>query len=147
MLSPPAEVLLSYFTGLAPVGTLVEPRLAHVLADLGYKQKTSFYRCLNELIRSGCIRKKSVGSFGSAGMLVVVRRLEEMPKQHLPFKPAPEPVLHPRSSVTKIDWAARLAEIPRDTRSLTARIFGDPLPGRSAFDRRRVVKELSQCQS
>jgi hypothetical protein len=33
------------------------------------------------------------------------------------------------------DSAARLAEIPPDTRSLTARVFGDPLPGRSAFDR------------
>lgn len=36
------------------------------------------------------------------------------------------------------DAAARLAEIPRDTRSLTGRIFGDPLPGRSAFDRARA---------
>jgi hypothetical protein len=33
------------------------------------------------------------------------------------------------------DLAARLAEIPRDTRSLTGRLCGDPLPGRSAFDR------------
>lgn len=34
-------------------------------------------------------------------------------------------------------FAARLAEIPDDHRSLTARVFGDPLPGRSAFDRGR----------
>lgn len=33
------------------------------------------------------------------------------------------------------DIEARLAEIPYDTRDLTARIFGDPLPGRSALDR------------
>lgn len=33
--------------------------------------------------------------------------------------------------------ALRLMEqIPADTRCLTARIFGDPLPGRSAFDAR-----------
>ncbi len=31
---------------------------------------------------------------------------------------------------------ARLAEIPADTRSKTARLCGDPLPGRSALDRR-----------
>lgn len=37
---------------------------------------------------------------------------------------------------TKNDFLARLAEIPPDTRSLTARIAGDPLPGRSALDRR-----------
>lgn len=36
------------------------------------------------------------------------------------------------------ELAARLAEIPADTRSLTARIFGDPLPGRSALDRRQA---------
>lgn len=31
--------------------------------------------------------------------------------------------------------AARLAEIPADTRSLTQRICGDPLPGRDALSR------------
>lgn len=35
----------------------------------------------------------------------------------------------------KADWAARLAEIPADTRSLTARLCGDPLPGRDALSR------------
>lgn len=37
----------------------------------------------------------------------------------------------------KEDAAARLAEIPPDTRSLTARLAGDPLPGRSALDKRQ----------
>jgi hypothetical protein len=32
---------------------------------------------------------------------------------------------------------ARLAEIPPDTRDLTALIFGDPIPGRRALDRRQ----------
>lgn len=36
------------------------------------------------------------------------------------------------------DVEARMAEIPRDTRDLTARVCGDPLPGRSALDRRSV---------
>lgn len=31
--------------------------------------------------------------------------------------------------------AARLAEIPADTRTLTQRICGDPLPGRSALSK------------
>lgn len=34
------------------------------------------------------------------------------------------------------DIAARRAEIPLDTRDLTARVCGDPLPGRRAIDRR-----------
>jgi hypothetical protein len=32
------------------------------------------------------------------------------------------------------DVAARLAEIPEDTRDLTAFMFGDPIPGRRAID-------------
>lgn len=32
--------------------------------------------------------------------------------------------------------AARLAEIPPDTRTITGYLMGDPLPGRSALDRR-----------
>lgn len=38
----------------------------------------------------------------------------------------------------KADWAARLAEIPADTRTLTQFMFGDPLPGRSALSRRNT---------
>lgn len=37
---------------------------------------------------------------------------------------------------TRTDALRRLAEIPEDTRSLTARTFGDPLPGRRACDLR-----------
>lgn len=34
---------------------------------------------------------------------------------------------------------ARYAEIPQDTRDLTAVICGDPLPGRRAIDRRQAA--------
>lgn len=34
------------------------------------------------------------------------------------------------------------AQIPPDTRDLTARIFGDPLPGRSALDQRGMQCEM-----
>lgn len=37
------------------------------------------------------------------------------------------------------DTAARLAEIPPDTRSLTQRLCGDPLPGRDALSRRATL--------
>lgn len=40
------------------------------------------------------------------------------------------------SRVDEVIAAARLAEIPPDTRSLTQRICGDPLPGRDALSRR-----------
>ena len=32
------------------------------------------------------------------------------------------------------DWERLVKEIPEDTRSVTARLFGDPLPGRSALE-------------
>jgi Helix-turn-helix domain len=37
--------------------------------------------------------------------------------------------------VKREEFMARLAEIPPDTRDLTARTFGDPLPGRRAIDK------------
>lgn len=40
------------------------------------------------------------------------------------------------NELSAAELLARLAEIPPDTRSLTGRILGDPLPGRSALDRR-----------
>lgn len=39
------------------------------------------------------------------------------------------------------DYLARLAEIPPDTRTLSQRLLGDPVPGRSALDRRRESHE------
>jgi hypothetical protein len=37
------------------------------------------------------------------------------------------------------DTMARLAEIPPDDRGLTARLMGDPLPGRSALHKRQAM--------
>lgn len=39
--------------------------------------------------------------------------------------------------------AARLAEIPEDTRTITGRLFGDPLPGRRALDAKCQAKSPS----
>lgn len=41
--------------------------------------------------------------------------------------------------VPMADLAARLAEIPEDTRTPAARLMGEPMPGRSALDRRRAT--------
>jgi len=35
----------------------------------------------------------------------------------------------------KLEAQRQLAHLPADTRDLTARVFGDPLPGRSALDK------------
>ena len=45
--------------------------------------------------------------------------------------------VYPYSRVPAEDIAARLAEIPPDTRTVTGILCGDPLPGRRAIDRAR----------
>jgi hypothetical protein len=40
-----------------------------------------------------------------------------------------------RVLMSKEEYEALIASIPEDTRDLTARLCGDPLPGRSALDR------------
>jgi hypothetical protein len=44
---------------------------------------------------------------------------------------------HVRALVDDAEAYRQLASIPADTRSLTARLAGDPLPGRSALDMRK----------
>ena len=73
-------------------------------------------------------------------------RRNEMPWAHIAkhFGVTPDTVRR----VLDPEWAARrragitdgerlLREVPADTRDLTARALGDPLPGRSALDRMR----------
>jgi hypothetical protein len=79
------------------------------------------------------------------------RLAERFNCHHMTIRRALNPALYPmpgrpktlkRENATPValrqDFAARLTEIPPDTRSLTGKIFGDPLPGRSAFDRLRA---------
>lgn len=44
--------------------------------------------------------------------------------------------------MTAQEAQAALSSIPSDTRNFTARAFGDPLPGRSAFDKRRAQSSV-----
>ena len=38
-------------------------------------------------------------------------------------------------------WKRQMAAFPADTRNLTARVCGDPLPGRSALDRLEKIED------
>jgi hypothetical protein len=142
---PAAEVLLSYLCGLGPIGQPVEPPFAWLMEDLGYHQKVTIYRCLNDLIRAGAVARIAGGRNGTLGLLVVRRRPEQV-ELRLPHPPerVAEPVEEPSECavpklhmaewrVTKEERAARLAEIPQDTRNLTQRVFGDPVYERSAL--------------
>lgn len=140
MLSPRAEELLSYITGLGRVGTALPVPIEWVKEDLpGFHHKNSFYLFVKELIDAGCVRREGVGQY------VVLRRLENIPTVYR--CPVPEKEVENSrnecaefaiSKQVRADALARIAEIPDDTRSLTGRICGDPLPGRSALDRRRA---------
>lgn len=48
----------------------------------------------------------------------------------LPFRP------------TQAELDSLLSKVPRDTRDFTARVCGDPLPGRSALDQRRQSRTV-----
>ncbi|PWJ93565.1 hypothetical protein C8D77_101244 [Mesorhizobium loti] len=62
--------LLSYFTGLGPVGQPVALRRVEVLADLGLDHNT-YNVCLNQLIAGRFVRRIA------AKTVVVLRRPEE----------------------------------------------------------------------
>lgn len=70
--------MLSYLCGLAPVGETVETKVATILADLGLKHRKSFYEHLARLVAAGCVRRISVGCRQTSGVLVVLRRPEEV---------------------------------------------------------------------
>lgn len=70
------EVVLSYLTGLAPVGEPFEVRLRDAMADLGYRSKYGWYCILNKLIAKRLVRRIACGAGGSTGVLVVLKRLE-----------------------------------------------------------------------
>ncbi|MGX9145903.1 hypothetical protein [Mesorhizobium sp. 128a] len=70
MAPPRAIELLSYFTGLAPVGEPVIMHRVETMADLDLDH-TTYTLCLNHLIGSGFVRRVATKC------LVVLRRPEE----------------------------------------------------------------------
>lgn len=77
-LSLRAEELLSYFTGLAPVGGTIEVPIAQARDDLRLGGEWVYYKYIRQLISLGHIRRIACGSGGSTGVLMVLRRLEDV---------------------------------------------------------------------
>lgn len=73
------------------------------------------------------------------GPLTVYKVLGDQARPRCKTKPPTRIPQQPRETIEDFeqDVAKRLAEIPQDTRNVTQRFFGDPLPGRSALDRMR----------
>lgn len=76
MIGPRQEELLSYLTGLAPVGEPIEVPLRHVMEDLRFTCKFTYYQRLNKLIQHRLVRRIACGCNQTTGVLVVLRRLE-----------------------------------------------------------------------
>lgn len=68
---------------------------------------------------------------------IIAKQLDRHPEGVRQFlRPPPrQQQIPPRREAEAADWFARLAEIPADTRDLTGRLLGDPLPARSALGR------------
>lgn len=99
MLGPRQEELLSYMQGLAPVGEPIEVPIRHVMADLQFRCRATFYQRLNQLIQHRLVRRIACGCNQTTGVLVVLRRLEsvgyadvsEWPARHVRIVTAHEP--------------------------------------------------------
>ena len=75
---------------------------------------------------------------------VVLGKIKRLKDEGLLPKDRPQPPIMRRLKINPpVPWlrvsnderVRRLAAVPPDTRSLTGRVCGDPLPGRSALDR------------
>jgi len=75
------EELLSYLTGLGPVGSPVEISRDVLEADLGFQSRYAFYSVLNRLIAKGFVRRVCTSLYWrrTTGVLVVLKRLEDVP--------------------------------------------------------------------
>lgn len=135
-LTLPQATLLSYLTGLGPVGSPVEVGIGDLAADLGYKNHRSFYTHLSSLMGRGFVMRLTPGYRGRTGVLAVKKRLED----HRPPAPVLALPVGPRRAAKELsisearqDAYARLAEIPRDDRTPAQRLMGDPIGCRSAL--------------
>lgn len=75
-MGPRQAELLSYLTGLAPVGDTIEVPLAWIVKDLGFNTRSAIRNLIADLISHRAIRRIAVGARASSGVLVVLKRVE-----------------------------------------------------------------------
>lgn len=76
--SPRQAELLSYLTGLAPVGQPFEFRRHEAVADLGFGTVRSIYHRLKPLMAMGLIARQRSELYPKRGAIVVLKRLEDV---------------------------------------------------------------------
>jgi hypothetical protein len=91
-------------------------------------------------MRESGMTLRRIGTHFGISESVVGRRLNPVLAERARLRDRNRDGTAPISEATvrrETELAARLAEIPSDTRDLTGRLFGDPLPGRRALDIRQ----------
>lgn len=155
-MTPRSKELLSYLIGLGPVGEPVhaDPRL--LAEDLGLHKRPHRVQLLSRLVRCGAVKRLGGDIF------IVLKRVppekdweyvlkkNKKPKEWDYF----DPEYMSENKMEQIrrgqegwerkrrEFEEAMASIPRDTRDLTARLMGDPLPTRSALDRKRMQENV-----
>jgi hypothetical protein len=74
----PEEVLLSYLTGLGPVGQPLEVNRRELMRDLDIPIKTYFYRLLARLVKAGAVKRLTTGAHNRIGLIAVMKRPEQL---------------------------------------------------------------------
>jgi hypothetical protein len=75
-MGPRQAELLSYLTGLAPVGETIEIPLAWIVKDLRFNTRSAIRNLIADLISRRAIQRIAVGARSSSGVLVVLKRVE-----------------------------------------------------------------------
>lgn len=125
MLPPRAVEIWSYLIGLGPVGRSVGASNRQICDDLGIRLPNQVSQLITKLTNYGAIRKDGIGVY------TVLKRIghEGAPRQKRPrFELGIKHFERPEWGPKRAERLARLSEIPDDTRDMTARLFGDPLP-------------------
>lgn len=138
-MTPRAQEVWSYCIGLGPVGKPVLITHQMRAADLKLKGRANWSRIAKILIEDGCIQRMS------CDLVIVLKRIPAEPEPEPVEMDIPAPHLNSghwceRPKIIQ-DWERLAREIPEDTRDLTARMFGDPMPGRSALSRRASLSD------
>lgn len=144
-IEPRTEEVWSYLIGVVPVGK--EFRLDQRMYDDLKMRRSTVSSHVSRLVRAGKVRR-----VGPSTVIVLDRDIPYREKYKRQYDSGQEEdidwsgeIIHPRVTVDghkiRRDAMRLMAQIPDDTRDLTGRIFGDPLPGRSALD-----MKMMECQ-
>lgn len=76
-----SQVILSYLSGIAPIGTPIRVRREQISRDCEFGCVRAFHNRLNDLIARGLVRRIASGSRREPGALIVLKHYEEWKRE------------------------------------------------------------------